>query len=555
MFSITLTKRELYDLECLLLGAFSPLKGFLRAKDYHSVLQKMRLSTGELWPIPVTLAIGVEEYAVISDADTVLLKDPQGIPLAELQSVEIYRPEPHYEALSVFGSDDTNHPFIAHLLRDEDYWYIGGELKTLRLPPHYDFLRYRWSAEESRQWLKDQHWDTVVGFQTRNPMHRSHYHLTRYAMERAGPDSKLLLTPAVGPTQVCDVDYPTRVKGYISLLRHYPPGSVRLVLLPLAMRMAGPREALLHSLVRANYGCTHFVVGRDHAGPSYKKKDGNSFYDPYAAQDLLKEHADELPIKIITSVQIVYVQELKEYKPITAVPAGMTILNISGTRQREILESGEPLPQWFTFPAVSAGLVKRYPAKHRQGLCIYFVGLSGAGKSTLANFLLQKLYELVSRRITLLDGDIVRLHLCKGLGFSKEDRSTNVRRVGWTASEIVKHGGICICSTIAPYREDRRFNRQQISKWGNYIEVWVNTSLEKCEERDTKGLYKLAREGKIANFTGVSDPFELPDPELILNGESIDNIDANIAQIIEYLQNNGFLLLKDNDHCTTTGDF
>nr|QBK87111.1 MAG: ATP-sulfurylase [Marseillevirus LCMAC201] len=543
MFSITLKKRELYDLECLLLGAFSPLKGFLREKDYLSVLKNMRLCTGELWPIPITLAITVKERDAIDNGNTVFLKDPQGIPLAELHSVEIYKPEPHYEALSVFGSDDTNHPFIAHILRDEDYWYIGGELKMLYLLPHYDFLQYRCSAEESRQWLKDNDWKTVVGFQTRNPMHQSHYHLTRYAMTKAGPDSKLLLTPAVGPTQICDIDYPTRVKGYIALLQNYPPETVRLVLLPLAMRMAGPREALLHSLVRANYGCSHFIVGRDHAGPSYKKKDGTSFYEPYAAQDLLKQYVNELPIKIITSVQIVYVKELEQYLPITKVPEDMTVMNISGTRQREILESGEHLPEWFTFPAVSAGLLKRYPAKHNRGLCIYFVGLSGAGKSTLANFLVQKLYELVSRRVTLLDGDLVRLHLSKGLGFTKEDRSTNVRRVGWTASEIVKHGGICVCSTIAPYQEDRLANRQLVSKWGNYVEIWVNTSVEKCEERDIKGLYKLARQGKIANFTGVNDPFETPTPELIISGESIDNINSGITQIIEYLQNNGLLLL------------
>ena len=542
MFSITLSQRELYDLECILLGAFSPLTGFLRQNDYLSVLETMRLSSGELWPMPITLSVGFDQRALVQDGDTVLLKDPQGILLAELCNVEIYKPDPRQEALSVFGSDDTNHPFIAHLLRDEEYWYIGGEIKKLCMPPHYDFLDYRMSAADSRKWLADNEWKTIVGFQTRNPMHRSHYQLTRYAMNQVGDDAKLLLTPAVGPTQVCDVDYPTRVKGYISLLDEYPKNSVKLVLLPLAMRMAGPREALLHSLVRANYGCTHFIVGRDHAGPSYKKKNGDSFYGPYDAQELLAKHSNELPIKIVTSVMIVYVEETQEYLPVDKVPKDKTILNISGTRQREILEAGEFLPEWFTFPSVSKELIKRYPQKHQQGLCIYFVGLSGAGKSTLANFLVQKLSELTSRRITLLDGDLVRLHLSKGLGFSREDRSTNVRRVGWTASEIVKHGGLCVCSTIAPYQEDRDYNREQISNWGHYVEVWMDTPIEECEERDIKGLYKLARAGKIDNFTGVNDPFESPKPELSLDGSRFEDLEANLNKIVDYLFEQGYIV-------------
>jgi len=541
MTVITLNDRELFDLECILLGAFAPLKGFMRQTDYFSVLQTMRLVSGELWPIPVNLAVNSDQRETIKSGTTVLLKDPQGIPLAELENVEIYKPEPHYEALSVFGSDDVNHPFIAHLLRNEDYWYIGGEIKQLHPPQHYDFLNYRFSAAECREWLTKNNWNTVVGFQTRNPMHRSHFHLTKYALEQAGPDAKLLLTPAVGPTQVCDVEYPTRVKGYISLMDEYPQGIAKLVLLPLAMRMAGPREAVLHAIVRANYGCTHFVVGRDHAGPSYKKQNGDTFYGPYDAQELLYKYCSELSIKIITSVQIVYVKETQQYLPIDKVPKGQTVLNISGTKQREMLETGEPLPEWFTFPSVSAELVKRYPPKDKQGLCIYFVGLSGAGKSTSANMLVQKLSELCSRRITLLDGDIVRLHLSKGLGFSREDRSINVRRVGWTASEIVKHGGICVCSTIAPYQDDRAYNRQEISKWGHYIEVWVNTPIENCEQRDIKGLYKLAREGKLANFTGVNDPFEIPEPELTIDGSKFENLDQNLNIIIDFLLNQGFI--------------
>jgi sulfate adenylyltransferase len=544
MFNLTLSERELNDLECLLLGAYSPLYGFLCENDYLSVLNNMRLCDGTLWPIPITLTIDTKQKDALNNDDTILLKDPQGIPLAKLVNIEIYKPNPHNEALAVFGSTDINHPSIKQLLREEEYWYVGGELEKLRLPPHYDFLEYRLSAEESRAFIKSNNWKSIIGFQTRNPMHRSHYHLTKYAMTQVGVDSKLLLTPAVGLTQSCDVDYSTRVKGYIALLNYYPTNNVKLVLLPLAMRMAGPKEALLHALVRANYGCSHFIVGRDHAGPSYKKQDGSDFYSPYAAQELLLKYNNELPLSIITCSQVVYVKELNGYLPIEKVDKNMTIVNISGTRQRELLENGEPLPEWFTFPEVSAGLLKRYPPKHKQGLCIYFVGLSGAGKSTLANFIVQKLAEISSKRITLLDGDIVRLNLSKGLGFSKQDRSTNVRRVGWTASEIVKHGGICVCATIAPYQSDRDYNRQEITKWGHYIEIWVNTDINICEERDIKGLYKLARDGKIEHFTGINDPFEVPNSEIIINAGSINDLDKNISQIIEYIHKNDLLFNK-----------
>lgn len=541
MQDVTLTNRELCDLECILLGAYNPLKGFLRERDYLSVLRNMRLSTGELWSLPITLSINKRDMERLKGQENIILKDIQGITMAELCNVEIYKPNPEEEVISVYGSKDDNHPDIKYLLREEEYWYVGGEIKVILLPPHYDFLDYRLSASETIEWLKENKWKTIVGFQTRNPMHKSHFYLTKYALEMAGEDAKLLLTPAVGQTQSCDVDYSTRVKGYISLLKYYGIDTAKLVILPLAMRMAGPREALLHAIVRKNYGCTHFVIGRDHAGPSYKKKNGENYFEPYQAQDLVNSFIDELKIKIITSKQISFVPSLNKYLPSEKIPAGIEICNISGTQQRTMLENGEILPEWFTFPEIYQILSKRYPPKYKRGLCIYIVGLSGSGKSTFANYLVQKLSETCDKPVTLLDGDIVRTNLSKGLGFSKQDRSTNVRRVGWTAQQIVKHRGIVVCSTIAPYQQDRDYNKSLIEEWGNYVEIWMNTPLNICEQRDIKGLYKLARQGKINNFTGINDPFEMPKSDLTLTGEHFDNINENIQSVMNYLYDKNFL--------------
>lgn len=533
-----LTDRELCDLECLLLGAYEPLDGFLRQLDYHSVLANARLTSGKVWSLPVVLTVS----PTFVSGHTVVLKDPQGIILAHLVNPEIYQPDPEAEAMAVWGSIDVNHPQIKHLLRDEPYMYLGGTVVPESLPVHYDFLDYRLSAAAVKEFITDNGWKTVVGFQTRNPMHRSHYELTQYALREAGPDAKLLLTPAVGPTQTCDVEYSIRVRCYLEIIGEYPAGSIKLVLLPLAMRMAGPREALHHALIRKNYGCTHFIVGRDHAGPSYKRQDGNSFYGDYDAQNLVQQFADEIGIKIITSTQIVYVPSEDLYQPIHET-AGKEVWNISGTRQRQILKAGKPLPKWYTFSAISEILSKFYPPKHEQGLCIYFVGLSGSGKSTTANMLVQQLITLTGRQVTLLDGDLVRKNLSKGLGFSREDRSTNVQRVGWVASEIVRHRGIAVCSTIAPYSEDRLVNRRAAEKCGHYVEIWMNTPLHECEERDHKGLYKRARTGEILQFTGVSDPFEMPEADIVLDGSGNVQIADNVAAILQYLRGRGLLVV------------
>ena len=540
--SVTLNARQLCDLELLLNGGFAPLNGFLDEADYNSVVENMRLTSGKLWPMPIVLAITESQAQELRNEEYLTLKDEQGLPLAIIKS-NIYKPDLKKECKMVYGTNDDNHPYVKIIMSQPDSYYIGGPLQRIQLPVHYDFQDIRLTPQETRQYFKQNNWNTVVGFQTRNPMHRSHMELTKYALSCTNdPNAKLLLHPVVGVTQSCDVDYHTRVRCYKKLISHYPPNLVKLSLLPLSMRMAGPREALWHALVRQNYGCTHFVVGRDHAGPSFKTKEGNSFYGPYDAHQLLEKHADELKIQVVKSQMIVYVEELNEYMRIDQVPEGKTVLNISGTQQRQLLRDGAEIPSWFSFPDVVEELRKSFRPTYLKGFCLYFVGLSGSGKSTIANAVKSRLLELESERnITVLDGDVVRLHLSKGLGFSRQDRSINVQRIGYVASEIVKHHGIVLCANIAPYNDDRNTNRQRIQANGGYVEIYVKTDINVCEQRDVKGLYKLARAGVIKEFTGVSDPFEEPsNPELVLDGGA-ESLQDNVDQVIAKLQELGYV--------------
>lgn len=535
---LVLSNRQLCDLEMILNGGFAPLKGFLAKDDYYSVLKTMHLSTGELWPMPITLHI---DSSLVDDAneDTseIILMNKENLPLGKISNPTFYKPDLKLECMSVFKSIDTNHPYIKEVLSRDNVYYIGGDIAAMNPFPHFDFTEHRLTPKETKEYFRTNGWTTVVGFQTRNPMHRSHYELTKYALNKAGSDAKLLLHPVVGVTQACDVNYHTRVKCYKKLLNYYEPNTAMLSLLPISMRMAGPREALWHALIRQNYGCTHFVVGRDHAGPSYKKKDGSSFFGPFDAHELLESVEDELNIKIIKSQWIVYVKNLDTYKPMDQLSKDDEVLHISGTKQRELLNKGLPIPSWFTFPDVEKVLRESYKPTHQKGFCVYFVGLSGSGKSTIMHALKSKLQALDSRHITTLDGDVVRQHLSKGLGFNRADRSTNVRRIGWVASEIVKHNGVVLCANIAPYQDDREWNKENIGE--NYIEVFVNTSLDECEKRDCKGLYKLARQGIIKEFTGISDPFEIPEnPDIEIQLDCVEN---QVDIVFKYLLDKGLI--------------
>lgn len=535
-----LSKRLQCDLELLINGGFAPLKGFLNEIDYNSVVDNMRLNDGKIWPIPIVLPVKCDIAKKYKLNDILTLCNEENLPLASLTIESIYKPDLVKECEKVFGSSDDNHPYVKIVMGYDNCYYLGGTIKKIQDVPHFDFNDIRLTPSEMQSFFKENKWDKVVGFQTRNPMHRSHYELTRYAMEKG--NAKLFLNPVVGITQDCDIDYFTRVKCYKKLIKYYPEGSAKLCLLPLSMRMAGPREAVWHALIRKNYGCTHFVVGRDHAGPSYKKKDGSDFYGPYEAQDLLLSIADEIGIKCILSKMIVYAvnkedEKDSKYASIDTINENKyTIMKISGTQQREMLRNGEKLPNWFTFPEIENELVKQFKSSYEKGFCLYFIGLSGSGKTTLVNALREQLREYTDREISILDGDVVRQNLSKGLGFSKEDRSTNVRRIGYVASEIVKHNGIVLCSNIAPYEEDRSFNRSIIQRFGHYLEIYVNTPINECENRDVKGLYKLAREGVIKQFTGINDPFEDPKTnELTIDGSNNVSLNKNLEKIINFL--------------------
>ena len=517
--SWTLNDRQVCDLEMILNGSFSPLTGFLSEGDYITVLDNMRLQNGTLWPIPITLDVTKEFSLNIDVSQEIALKDKEGFIIAVMSVESIWFPDKIKEAEKVLLTTDENHPAVNYLLNESNPVYVGGPVKGLMLPTQYDYKDLRHTPHQVRELFEKNSWDNVVAFQTRNPMHRAHVELTKRAAEEH--DAKILIHPVVGLTKPGDVDHYTRVRCYKYVLKKYPESSAMLSLLPLAMRMAGPREALWHAIIRKNYGCNMFIVGRDHASPG-AGKDGQPFYGPYDAQDLLKEHEEELGIKMVPFRLMVYVPAKEKYVLKDELTENDEFKMISGTDLRSSLRNDEDIPEWFSYPEVVAELRRFRPALDKRGFTVFFTGLSGSGKSTLANGLMVKLMEDGRRPVTLLDGDIVRTHLSSELGFSQEHRKLNVRRIGFVASEITKNGGIVLCAPIAPYKSDRRFNRELIYPLGGYIEVYVDTSLEICEERDVKGLYALAREGKLKQFTGIDDPYEIPEnPEIEITSAGV----------------------------------
>ncbi len=533
-----LTGRQLCDLELLLNGAFSPLKGFMGRADYEKVCESMRLANGLLWPIPIVLDVTEDVAKGLESGSTLALRDPEGVMLAALHVDDVWQPDRTAEVKSVYGTENREHPGVAHVLERTNPYYVGGRLEGLQLPIHYDFGSLRLTPEELRANFSRLGWRRVVAFQTRNPMHRAHFELTLRAAKEA--ETNLLIHPVVGMTKPGDLDHYTRVRCYQALLPHYPKNTVKLSLLPLAMRMGGPREAVWHAIIRKNYGCTHLIVGRDHAGPGSDSK-GKPFYGPYDAQELLKKHESEIGVEMVPFKMVVYVEEQDTYFPVDEVSEGTRTLNISGTELRERLAGGREIPGWFTFPDVAQELQRTHPPRHKQGFTVFFTGLSGAGKSTIANVLLVKFLELGGRPVTLLDGDIVRKNLSSELGFSKEHRDINILRIGYVASEISQNGGIAICAPIAPYENVRREVRSMIEKVGGFCLVHIATPLEVCEQRDRKGMYAKARAGIIKEFTGISDPYEAPPAsEVTVNTTDMSPEEA-ANQIMLHLERQGYI--------------
>ena len=535
----TLTERQLCDIELIMDGSFSPINGFMGEEDYNLVLNKMRLKGGQLFPLPIVLDISKSFYKAININEEIILSDLEGFQIAKMRVNSKWKPDLNKEAELLYGTLDTNHPAVDYLLNYGNKFYMGGEIEKIAFPNHYDYNQYRLTPKNAKENFKKLGWEKIIAFQTRNPLHRAHVEMTMHSMN--SKDACLFLHPVVGLTKTGDIDYFTRVRCYEKIIQKYPNNKAMLALLPLAMRMGGPREALLHALIRKNFGCTHIIIGRDHAGPG-KNSAGKLFYGPYESQKLVQKFENEIGIKMIPFQFMVYVPKYKKYEELSNLEPDVEYKTLSGTELRDLLDKGEEVPEWFSYPEVTTELKKSNPPRYKRGFTVFLTGLSGSGKSTIANGLLIKLLEHGSRPVTLLDGDIVRTHLSSELGFSKAHRSLNVQRIGYVASEITKNRGIAICAPIAPYELDRHINRRLISKFGGYIELYVSTNLERCEERDSKGLYKLARDGKITDFTGISDPYEVPkNPDIVVNSDGKKPPSDLVNEIFQKLCDFGYL--------------
>tara|TARA_B100000508_G_scaffold19649_1_gene13231 strand:- start:664 stop:2430 length:1767 start_codon:yes stop_codon:yes gene_type:complete len=534
-----LKDRQLFDLELLMVGGFAPLTGFMNKEDYRSVVDNMRLVDGALFPMPIVLDI--PDSADFAVGQAVVLCDQYGNPLAVMDIESRYTPDKEDEIKKVYGTTDATHPGVRYLKNQMHDTYLGGPVHQLQLEVRHDFKELRFTPEELKAKFKERGWDKVVAFQTRNPMHRVHFELVKRAHEKTG--APVLVHPVVGMTREGDIDYITRVHTYRVVCEKYGQDFTFLALLPLAMRMAGPREALWHMIVRKNYGATHFIVGRDHAGPG-KDSNGEPFYGPYEARDLAEKYAKEVGIEVVPSDELAYVKKKGEYVSTDELAKDDEVLGISGTEFRRRLYAGEAIPDWFSFPESIAELQVGVAKQKHRGLTLFFTGLSGSGKSTVANIVSSKLLEIQDREVTLLDGDVIRNHLTSELGFSKEHRDLNVQRVGFVASEITKHGGIAVCSLIAPYQAARGKARELVEERGSFVEVHVATPLEVCEKRDVKGLYQKARAGLIKGFTGIDDPYEEPTNAEIVIDTSNESPEHYAEIILKHLADNNLITLK-----------
>ena len=536
--SLDLNDRQTCDVELLINGSFSPLTGFLTRGDYDRVVSDMRLTDGTLWPMPITLDVTEEMAEGLTPGSHLALRDAEGVMLAVLNVEDVWTPDRETEAKMVFGTTDPAHPGANYLLNRTKPVYVGGRVEALQPPLHYDFRTLRMTPKELRARFSKRGWRRIVAFQTRNPMHRAHLEITVRAAKEVA--ANLLIHPVTGMTKAGDVDHYTRVRAYQAILDRYPRNTAELSLLQLAMRMAGPREAVWHAIIRKNHGCTHFIVGRDHAAPG-SDATGTPFYGPYEAQELLARHQEEIGVEMVDFKRMVYVPDEDRYMAAESVPDGMRSQTISGTELRERLSDGREIPEWFTFPKVAEELRRTHPPRSEQGFTLFFTGLSGSGKSTVANVLRTKLLEMGGRPVTLLDGDIVRQNLSSELGFSKEHRDLNILRIGYVASEITKNGGIAICAPIAPYDDVRKQVRETIQPAGGFELIHISTPIDVCEQRDRKGLYAKARAGIIKEFTGISDPYEEPvDANVVIDTSNISPAEA-AQQVILHLERQGYI--------------
>ncbi len=533
---IVLNERQICDFELIANGSFSPLEGFMKKKDYEAVLEEMRLSDGILWPIPICLDVSEEDVQRLRKKEAVCLRDQEGFLLAVMYIEDIWKVDKEKEAKKVYGTEERKHPGVEYLFKKTGEYYVGGKLEVISLPLHFDFKQLRLTPSELRHNAKRLGWKRIIGFQTEDPIHRPQFEMTIRAMKEK--KANLLVFAISGIPKPGDFDHYTRVRCYRLIEKYYPPNSFMINLLPLSIRMAGPKEALLHAIIAKNYGCTHFIVRDDHASPE-------GFYSPDIFKNMANKFSKEIGISIIPFEEMVYLPEEDEYRPKNEIPEGIKFFSISGKEIRERIRKGKKVPEWASFPEVVEELRKSYPPPEKQGFTIFLTGLPASGKSTIAKVLYAKFMEIGTRPVTLLDGDIVRRHLSSELGFSKKDRDINIKRIGFVAMEITKNRGIAICAPIAPYRETRKEVRKMIEQYGGFIEVYVATPLEVCEKRDRKGLYKKARAGLIKGFTGIDDPYEPPEcPEVKIDTTDLTPEEA-AQEILLFLEQKGYIGGKD----------
>jgi sulfate adenylyltransferase len=544
--SITLTQRQSCDLELLLNGAFSPLTGFMTQAEYNSVVTNMRLPNGLLWALPITLDINEAEVKELSIGESIGLRDQEGFMLAVLHIEDIWKPDKEIEAKEVYGTTSTYHPGIEYLTSQTHEYYIGGKIEGIQFPIHYDFETLRDTPQELRYLFNKHGWRKVIAFGTSKPMHRLHREITLTAAKKTG--CHILLHPVVGMSKPGDLNYYSRVQCYQAIRKYYPKHMLMLSLLPMAMRMAGPREAIHNAIVRQNYGCSHIIIGPEHAAPPNVRQGAERFYKQNSAQQTMEKYQHELDIKMVAVEEQRYVAKLNKFLSVSEIENK----DLEGVlyKDKELyssLEKNCEVPKWFSFPEVIDELKKICKPRTKTGVTLFFTGLSGSGKSTLAKILYAKFIEEGQRPVTLLDGDVIRQYLSSELGFSKEHRDINVKRIGFVASVINKNGGIAICAPIAPYASIRSYVRDLNDQYGAFIEVHVSTPLEECEKRDRKGLYAKARKGEIKQFTGISDPYEVPDnPEIKIDTSSLTPMEA-AQEIMLYLLREGYIDACDNE--------
>ncbi|PFH59466.1 hypothetical protein XA68_12298 [Ophiocordyceps unilateralis] len=539
--ALVLSERHLCDLELILNGGFSPLQGFMTERDYDGVVHRSRLADGTLFSMPITLDVDESQIAQlgIKPGARITLRDSRDDRnLAILTVQDIYRPDKINEAKQVFGSDDDTHPGIKYLLSVAKDHYVGGQLEAVNRLEHYDFLDLRFTPAELRSHFNKLGWQRVVAFQTRNPMHRAHRELTVRAAR--SQQANVLIHPVVGMTKPGDIDHFTRVRVYKALLPRYPNGMAALALLPLAMRMGGPREALWHAIIRKNHGATHLIVGRDHAGPG-KNRQGRDHYGPYDAQELVKQHQDELGIRMVEFQEMIYMPDRDEYQPANEIPEGARTMNISGTELRNRLRTGKDIPAWFSYPEVVQVLREQNPLPREKGFTVFMTGYQNSGKDQVARALQATLNQGGGRPVSMLLGETVRHELSSELGFSRQDRDLNISRIAFVASELTKAGAAVIAAPIAPFDEARRQARELIERSGPFFLIHVATPLEYCERTDRRGIYRAARAGEIKGFTGVDDPYEKPQRADLVVDLAKQNVRSIVHEIVLLLESQGLL--------------